>query len=397
MHVLIIPGEELNDNNTLSSVFEIHQAQALKGLKVKVGFISTLLRSSIHKELIRQIKKLDFRFKSKFRIEEKQIKDINLVLVSGVYLTPYLLNLHQKERIRAGVRAFKYYNKQFGRPDIIHAHSRFLESILIAKKIKEMFGIPYVITEHSTFHQRNIVSKKEYIKYIGAVEQSESWIVVSESLGNRIISNIRKCNLHLKKSFMIVPNVVDPNFRFVELGESNKFVFLNIATLDEKKNHKLLLDSFKILTESHKNVELRIGGAGPLQGDLMLHVDALKLKNVKFLGLLDRDDVLKELIDSNSFILSSDVETFGVVIIEALMIGRPVVATKCGGPEHVISDSNGILVETGNQIQLVDAMRQIMENYSHYNLKAISEDCLENFGEQAVGSILIDIYNAAVI
>ena len=69
------------------------------------------------------------------------------------------MRLYRKERINAGLLAYKYYCNEFGRPDIIHAHSRFLESIIIAKKIKEQFGIPYIITEHSTFHQRNMYAK----------------------------------------------------------------------------------------------------------------------------------------------------------------------------------------------------------------------------------------------
>jgi glycosyltransferase involved in cell wall biosynthesis len=396
MHVLIIPGEELNNNNTINSVFEIHQAQALKELKIKVGFISTLLRDSIHRELIRQIKNLDFRFKSKFQIKVQQISDINLVLVTGHYLIPSLFNFCQKERILAGLRAFNYYYDKFGRPDIIHAHSRFLESILIAKKIKELFGIPYVITEHSSFHQRNIISKKEYIKYIGGVEQSESWIVVSESLGNVIVSNIDKSKLKLTKTFQIVPNVVDPEFRYVKNKEKENFVFLNIASLDDNKNHFLLLNSFKILTEQFPNVELRIGGNGILETELKMHAKKLELKNVKFLGFLDRNQVKDEFINSDAFVLSSVVETFGVVVIESLAIGRPVIATKCGGPEFMVNSNNGILVESNDISKLALAMRKMVDCCSSYNLEAISANCIDNYGSKVIGKRLVEIYSKAL-
>jgi glycosyltransferase involved in cell wall biosynthesis len=397
MHILIIPGEELNENNTLSSVFEIHQAQALKDLKVNVGFISTYLRGSIHKEFIRRVRKLDFRLNKKFQIKVQQINDINLVVACGIYLTPSFLNLYQKERIHAGVRAFQYYNKKFGQPDIIHAHSRFLESILIAKRIKELFGIPYIITEHSTFHQRNIVSKKEYIEYIEAVEQSESWIVVSNSLGEIIMSNIDKFNLKLTKSFRIVPNVVDPKFEFIENKKKKEnFVFLNVATLDDKKNHFLLLESFKIVTEEFKNIELRIGGQGILEKKLKIYAKKIGLNNVKFLGSLDRNQVKDEFINSDAFVLSSNVETFGVVIIESLAIGRPVIATICGGPEYIINKSNGILVKSNNTQELSDAMRSMIECFSSYNLEEISADCIHKYGPKAIGKTLVEIYLKAL-
>lgn len=394
--MLFIPGEELNENNTLSSVFEIHQAKALKDLKVKVGFISTYFRGSIYREFICRIKKLDFRLKNIIQIKVQRINDINLVLISGIYITPSLLKLYRKERIRAGLLAFQQYNKKFGRPDIVHAHSRFLESVLLAKKIKELFGIPYVITEHSTFHQRNIVSKSEYIEYIGAVEQSESWIVVSESLGNVIMSNIDKLSLKLTKSFRIVPNVVDPKFEFIENKKKENFVFLNIASLDDKKNHFLLLDSFKILKGKFQNIELRIGGQGILETKLKIHAKKLGLNNVKFLGSLDRNQVQDELINSDAFVLSSDVETFGVVVIEALAIGRPVIATQCGGPEYIINSNNGILVKPNNTQELSNAMRTMIECFSTYNLKEISANCVENYGPKTIGKTLVEIYNKAL-
>lgn len=396
MHVLIIPGEELNENNQLSSVFEIHQAHALKDLTVRVGYISTNLNGSIYNELMQGIKKLIFRFNKKIQTRLQNINGINLVEAYGIYRTPSFLNLYRKERIIAGVLAFKHYCNEFGSPDVIHAHSRFLDSILIAKKINEQFKIPYVITEHSTYHQRNIVSKKEYTDYVAAVEKAKSWIVVSESLGNIIVSKIDKLNLKLTKTFQVIPNMVDPNFVFVEERKKENFVFLNIATFDEKKNHILLLESFKLVTEKYKNVELRIGGQGKLEKKLKKHAKVLGLEQVIFLGSLNRFEVQREFIDSNGFVLSSNVETFGVVVIESLAIGRPVISTICGGPEFIIKSDNGILAETNNIQELANAMSEMIDNYSQYNLNAISKKCIENYGSKAIGNKLIQIYKEAL-
>jgi len=396
LHILIIPGEVLNENNQLSSIFEIHQAHALKELQVRVGYISTNLNGSIYKEIMQGIK-LFFRFNKKIQTRVQHINEINLVEAYGKYTTPSFLNLYRKERICAGMIAYKRYCSEFGRPDLIHAHSRFLDSILIAQKIKEKFGIPYVITEHSTCHQRNIVSKKEYKDYIAAVEKANRWLVVSESLGNTIISNIVKLNLKLTKTFLIVPNVVDPNFGFIEDKKNENFVFLNIASLDDKKNHLLLLESFKLVTEKFNNVELRIGGQGALEKKLKNHAQVLGLQQVKFLGLLNRIEIQNEFINSNALVLSSDIETFGVVVIEALAIGRPVVSTICGGPEYIINLDNGILVEINNIQELANAMCEMITNYSKYNLNVISKNCIENYGPKAIGKKLIQIYQETLI
>lgn len=396
MHILIIPGEELNENNLFSSIFEIQQAHALKDLNTRVGFISINFRGSIYKDIPRRIKKVFLKKYKKIHIRLQLINEFNLVEACGKYTTPSFLNLYRRERINAGLLAYKHYCNEFGSPDLIHAHSRFLDSILIAKKIYELFGIPYVITEHSTFHQRNIVSNKEYIDYIDAVEQSKCWLVVSEHLGNIILGNIGKLNLKLSKSFEVLPNVVDPKFNFIEKNQNQSFVFLNIASLDEKKNHFLLLDSFKLVTEKYKNIELRIGGQGLLENKLKIHTQEIGLKNVKFLGSLNRDEVKNELCSSDAFVLSSKIETFGVVIIESLAIGRPVVSTICGGPEFILNHSNGILTESDDKYKLANAMCKMIDNYSNYNLKAISKNCIENYGPKVIGNKLIEIYKVAL-
>ncbi|MCX8486559.1 MAG: glycosyltransferase, partial [Crocinitomicaceae bacterium] len=249
MHVLIIPGEELNETNQLSSIFEIHQANALKDLNVRVGFISSNLKGSIYKEIAQGIKKLEFRFIKSTRTKIQCINDINLVEAYGKYKTPSFLYLYRKERIRAGLDAYKHYCKEFGSPDIIHAHSRFLDSGILANKIFERYKVPYIFTEHSSFHQREIVTKKEYQTYFKLINDSKRWIVVGEALGKFIIHKIEELCFTINKPFTVLPNILDKNFiRNIDLPQkmnsAHNFTFLNVASLDLNKNHELLLESF---------------------------------------------------------------------------------------------------------------------------------------------------------
>ena len=396
MHVLIIPGEELNQHNQLKSIFEIHQAHTLYLKGIKVGFISFRLSGSLYKDFFSGLKACNLNVNYKINISLQMIEGIHLIESSGKYKTPSIFNLYRKERVYTGLLAYKKYVREFGVPDIIHAHSRFLDSVLLAKKINDLFGVPYVITEHSTFHQRNLVGKKEYIQYVAAVNKSKSWIVVSDALGKVIMSNLSKLNLKTNKSYIILPNVVDPKFEYCEVKKTSKFVFLNIALLDDKKNHQLLIDSFKIIADKYDDVELRIGGQGPREEELMLYVTKMRLKNVFFLGTLNRSQVKEELANSKVFLLGSREETFGVVIIEALAIGRPVISTICGGPEFILDSSNGELVESDNRHDYVNAMIRMMENYGSYDLKKISANCIEKYGPNSVGKQLISIYNSAL-
>lgn len=91
---------------------------------------------------------------------------------------------------------------------------------------------------------------------------------------------------------------------------------------------------FARVLEQYPDLLLEIGGDGPEKTKLEELVTKLGInKNIKFLGQLTRDEVKNKMNEeSSAFVLSSEYETFGVVVVEALALGKPVIATKCGGP-----------------------------------------------------------------
>jgi glycosyltransferase involved in cell wall biosynthesis len=85
----------------------------------------------------------------------------------------------------------------------------------------------------------------------------------------------------------------------------------------------------------------------------------------------------------DAFVLASDVETFGVVVIEALACGRPVVVTASGGPDHLVTAENGLLIPTANLPALRDALILMRRNAAGYDRAAIRADALRNYGPVA--------------
>ena len=106
-------------------------------------------------------------------------------------------------------------------------------------------------------------------------------------------------------------------------------------------------------------------------------------KQVNFLGRISQEKVRDEMMKSNCFVLSSNFETFGVVLIEALACGLPLIATKCGGPEDIVNKQNGILINVENQLQLEDAMMTMYKNASEYDKEKLRGDVEEKFGKNA--------------
>jgi glycosyltransferase involved in cell wall biosynthesis len=99
---------------------------------------------------------------------------------------------------------------------------------------------------------------------------------------------------------------------------------------------------------------------------------------------------LKQLQHSDAFVLSSNYETFGVVLVEAMSCGLPVVSTKCGGPESIIVNENlGLLVEPTAKA-LAEGMQKMVQ--THYDNTVIRNFAIENFSEKVISEKLIDIY-----
>jgi glycosyltransferase involved in cell wall biosynthesis len=92
------------------------------------------------------------------------------------------------------------------------------------------------------------------------------------------------------------------------------------------------------------------------------------------------------------FVLPSLVETFGVVVIEAMACGKPVIATTCGGPENFLLSEHGILVPPGDPEALASAMSLILSKLADYNPSSIRRYALTNFGSETFAENIIGIY-----
>ena len=118
-------------------------------------------------------------------------------------------------------------------------------------------------------------------------------------------------------------------------------------------------------------MKLKIGGKGPEEAKLhQLAADLNLGGSVEFLGGLKNEEVLKLMYESDAFVLASRIETFGVVFIEALAQGLPVVATRCGGPESIVTPANGLLIDTENQQALTEALIALHDNHRQYSPQA---------------------------
>jgi len=282
-------------------------------------------------------------------------------------------------------------SKRFGRIDLIHAHVSYPAGYVAACLSCE-FGVPYVLTEHmGPFPFPVLMNKGMPISEVArAFADASAVVAVSPSLAKRIVS-------FGYREPVVIPNSVDE--RNFSLGEPavDKFVFFTLCGLVEQKGIDHLLESIACWNPSAERVEFRIGGDGPMRSTYRAMAERLGVADrVKWLGAVARDDAPRLFRDCHAYVMPSLHETFGVVYAEALASGKPVIATRCGGPEFIVNETNGCLVEVGDVKGLCDAMQQISEHWVEYDSVAIRQDFERRFSRPAVVTQLRSLYASVI-
>lgn len=257
-----------------------------------------------------------------------------------------------------------------GKVDIIHCHYSYPAGV-IARLINLKLKIPYIITEHSKIKQtfRSSFHKKLSLY---SLRYSCMNISVSNALKNELVAEgINKVE--------VVPNVIDTG-RFSLAGRSaGPFRIGFLGSLNtHNKGLDLLLKSCSVLPI---DFILKIGGTG-------LHFEYYKDLAHKmgiagkciFTGEISKMQISNFYSDLNLFVLPSRYETFGIVLVEAMSSGLPVISTRCGGPEEIINEQVGILTDTDNSDQIKDAIMKIYSNYSEYKPEEIRNYAFNNWG-----------------
>lgn len=382
MHVLIIPSWYPETPEDVDGIFFRLQAQALQRSGLKIGVTAPVFRSMRGKPASV--------VNGGYGIRSYTEENIPTYVYKSMYFFPRLPYLDRHRWVGAGWKLFKRYVRDHGTPDIIHAHSMNHAGIL-AQQIHEKTGIPFVLTEHSSTYARKLIRNWQRPAMLQSAQQCSARIAVSKDFCRLLETEYGGLD------WQYIPNSLSPAFiRPVDLANKPKnadFTFCSVAHLNYNKGFDILLPAFAEALKTHPDLKLKIGGTGLIASQLHNLAAELGLENsVEFLGGLQNDQVLDLMFRSDAFVLASRNETFGVVFIEALSQGLPVAATRCGGPQTIINENNGILVPVGDVQALAGALVSLYENRDRYDAQTLRADCLSEFGEEAVVRQITAVY-----
>lgn len=287
-----------------------------------------------------------------------------------------------------GMKLASRYIAENGQPDLVHAHC-CLNAGVLGLAIKRRYGIPFVVTEHSAGPAGGRWWERDLIRRV--IKGASRCIAVSPHLAELLQQEYQG------SSWQYLPNVLGEAFLGAagcpeHLERDRGFVFLCVARLSPEKGHALLIEAFAEAFRGNPKVRLRLVGDGPILPSLeQLSARFGIAAQIEFVGTLPAERVRAEMEAADAFVLASNAETFGVVVIEALACGLPVVSTASGGPDHLIDPTNGVLVPRADKPALREALLWMRRQASHYERATIRAEVIGRYGPDAFARSFAEI------
>ena len=278
-------------------------------------------------------------------------------------------------------------------PDIIHA-----QHIWIISSVLEQYNKPIIITSHGSDIMGYNESEKYHKHVKKAANDCKKIVAISNHNKKEIISNFNECS----EKVVTISNGYDKKVFYRE--ECNKRDILKLFNIEKNydkivcfagrltknKGIDILLKSAKIYEK--ENVLTLIVGHGSEYKVLYPLKEELGLKNVIFIGDRTQEELRKIYSISDVCVVPSRKEAFGLVALEAIACGIPVIATKQGGIPDFINNDVGILVEKENVEQLADAVINVLNEEKKFDTNYLQEYARKNYSQEVLMDKLIQLY-----
>lgn len=248
------------------------------------------------------------------------------------------------------------------KPDIVHCQA--IPMGVPAFLFKQLYRKPYIVWCHGF----DVYNPWKFKKIISRAVLNSADAVIA--LTNHMREMLQKsCN----KDIAIIPNSLNvkkfesasKNLNQEELGiEKEDRIILFVGTLNPVKGLQYLVEAFKTISRKIPKAKLLLVGDGPERRNLenMVKKNGLEDK-VSLIGRVENDEVPKYMTIADVFVLPSLSESFGIVNLEAMACGLPIVATRVDGIPEVVNDpENGFLVEPMNSGQIAAKVILLLEN-----------------------------------
>lgn len=286
------------------------------------------------------------------------------------------------------------------KPDIIHAQHLWVTPYAAWKS-----GIPYVITVHGT-DLMGFKKDERYHKYaLDGAKNAAKIITISRQVHNDTLELYKlpegkmKLNPNGFDDEMFKPKNISKRSFFQKIGmdlNPQKLVSF-VGKFTDFKGIDILIKAARIVTDEIPNVVFTLAGDGQLMAEMKQLSKELKLDNIYFLGHQTQEDVATLYSCADVSVVPSRIEPFGLVAIEALGCGTPVVATNAGGLPDFVNNDVGQLIEMENVDALAVALISELKNNTKLTKgKYARKYAVENYSWKKTLENVIKVYKDAI-
>jgi glycosyltransferase involved in cell wall biosynthesis len=303
--------------------------------------------------------------------------------LSPISKTSYALHLWSIWRATQRIAADGF------RPTLIHAHVYRVgvPAVWLARR----WRVPLLIAEHYSAFYTGQITLGDLRAARWAFRRADRVLPVSRALQGWLE------NCGVQAHFSVVPNVVDteqfqPAEAMPEPNGAQPRRLLFVGSLSPNKGVAVLLQALARLP-GDLDWQLSVIGDGPERARLETLAASLRLAGrVAFEGYQPKAIIAERMRAAHLFVLPSRVETFSVAVAEALVTGLPVLATRSGGPEDLVTEANGQLIAPDDIEAMTSALCDMLTHLERYDRIRIAREAAARFAPTVVGAQLAALY-----
>lgn len=342
--VTTLANELCEDYNVeIIALYDILKGKSFYKLDTKINVKYIFDYGPNKKEILQALK--SFKLIKLFR---ELVKSVKILYTKFFGIKKIVNNLNTNILISSRIE----FSKQIYRNDIItiaQEHS-YIDTDNYKKKVKKSFyGINYLV----------VMTQKAKEKY-------EEWLKNTKS----------------KPDIVVIPNMISKN-KDGQVSTLNNNQLISIGRLEPVKDFYTLILVFSIISNKYPKLKLKIIGDGSERNYLNDLVAKKNLDNkIIFTGKLNEEEIKKELLKSDIFILTSKSESFSLVLCEAMNYGVPCVAFNVDvGPREIMENNiTGFLIESRNIAEMANKISSLLDDKNlRYNMGQESFNSVKRF------------------